>query len=150
MTAQCGLRTWMGLKKWSGVAEFRANTGALKLLLCVLHFATACWRGHNSAHRWKTSDTWGPGSWAATDKGLLGFPVYLIQLWTLINSSFAHSLTQIAPLLYPSVFNSAWSEHAICFCLIPIIFTTRVCWTESKRSYTPRGCLPYLLDIPEG
>lgn len=25
---------------------------------------------------------------------------------------------------YPSVFNSAWSKHTICFCFIPIIFTT--------------------------
>lgn len=88
----------------------------------ALRFATACWQGHNSAHRWAC----GPGSGAVTDKGLLAFPIRLMQLWTLRNFSFAHSLTQIAPLVYPSVCNPAWSEHTICFCLIPIIFTTRV------------------------
>ncbi len=62
------------------------------------------------------------------------------------NSGFVHSLTQITAHKYPSVFNSAWSKHTICFCFIPIIFTTRILdkvqvqlhsW---RLSVVPPGC----------
>lgn len=61
-------------------------------------------------------------------------------------SRFAHSLTQITAHKYPSVFNSAWSKHTICFCFIPIIFTTcildkfQVQLHSWKSSAVPPGC----------
>lgn len=66
-------------------------------------------------------------------------------MWAPRNSRFEHSLTQIAPLRCPSVCNPAWSEHTICFCLIPIIFTTctldrvQACLYGSRLSAVPPG-----------
>lgn len=82
--------------------------------------------------------------WAA--KAYFIIFISVSQHWAHPNASFATSLTQITALRCPSVYNTAWSEHTICFCFIPIIFPTRFLnWLQVqlrgwRLSAIPPGC----------